>query len=110
MKYVVTVVLCAVLVAYCNASSSVVAANASSVPTPVSSAVPVSNATQAPTTEPATTTAASFGFNIFPSILVLIAAFLVAALNFLAILGPCGVYETDTWRTHVDGVAFSGTV
>lgn len=81
MKYVVTVVLCAVLVAYCNASSSVVAANASSVPTPVSSAVPVSNATQAPTTEPATTTAASFGFNIFPSILVLIAAFLVAALK-----------------------------
>lgn len=83
MKYVVTVVLCAVLVAYCNAetSSVVVAANASSVPTPVSSAVPVSNATQPPTTEPATTTAESFGFNTLPSIFVLVAAFLVAALK-----------------------------
>ena len=82
MKYVVTVVLCAVLVAYCNAeTSSVVAANASSVPTPVSSAVPVSNATQPPTTEPATTTAESFGFATLPSIFVLVAAFLVAALK-----------------------------
>ena len=81
MKYVVTVVLCAVLVAYCNANSTVVAANASSVPTPVSSVVPVSNATQAPTTEPATTTAENFGFNTLPSIFVLIAAFLMAALK-----------------------------
>ena len=83
MKYFFAVGLFAVLIAYCNANSTVVAPDTSAAAATSSAAAPSNTTQAAPTTEPATTTAASFGFSAMPSIFILLAAFLVAALNYI---------------------------